>query len=305
MLAWALLTQPLLTKIDAEPSAAVDPDALHAHVLKLASELPPRSHDPKQLNVSAAYIYDVLAPYGRVEYQEFDAPGGSFRNVVLRLGPELGPLLVVGAHYDVAGALPGADDNASGVAGLLELARLLAETPLRSPVELVAYALEEPPHFRTVHMGSHHHAERLEAAGQDVRLMFSLEMIGYFRDEPNTQSYPIPGLGFIYPTTGNFIAAIGRLREMKAVRDIKRFFQAGTDLPIHSLTAPPVVAGMTLSDHRNYWSHGYSAVMITDTAYLRNPNYHTAGDTPDTLDYARMANVVEGIHAVITGLNGD
>lgn len=302
-LAWILLTQPLFSKINVALSASADPRALKVHVRTLASVLPPRNHDPNQLNIAAAYIFMVLESYGAPEYQEFDVPGASSRNVILRLSPETGPLLVIGAHYDVVGTLPGADDNASGVAGLLELARLLAHTPLHAPVELVAYALQEPPHFGTQHMGSYRHAARLKASGQPVTLMLSLEMIGYFRDEPDSQSYPLPGLGLIYPTTGNFIAAIGRLREMNAVRDIKRFFQVKTDLPIYSLTAPPLIPGVTLSDHRNYWSHGFKAVMITDTAYLRNPNYHTAADTPDTLDYARMAKVVDGIYAVVEGFS--
>ena len=130
VLAWALLTQPLFSKIDAKPLTSVDTGALKVHVQTLASVLPPRNHDPDRLIISAEYIFMVLTSYGAPEYQEFDVGGASFRNVILRLGPESGPLLVVGAHYDVAGGLPGADDNASGVAGLLELARLLAHTPL-------------------------------------------------------------------------------------------------------------------------------------------------------------------------------
>ena len=145
LLAWAVLTQPLFSKINAQSRASVDADALKVHVRTLASVLPPRSHVPDQLNIAAEYIFKVLASYGAPEYQEFAVPGAAFRNVILRLGPDAGPLLVVGAHYDVAGALPGADDNASGVAGLLELARLLAPTPLNAPVELVAYALENRP----------------------------------------------------------------------------------------------------------------------------------------------------------------
>lgn len=294
-----VVTQPEFFEIESQTSSLIDERVLREHVYSLAKVLPPRSDDPDKLDRSAEYIRDVLLSYGDAKYQEFDVGGITYRNVVLRLGPEAGVLFVVGAHYDAAGGLPGADDNASGVAGLLELGRVLSRTALRGPVELVAYALEEPPYFGTRDMGSYRHAARLKAEGREPTLMLSLEMIGYFRDEPGSQTYPLPGLRYLYSNRGDFISVIGRLREIAAVRKIKRLFRANTDLPIYSLTAPPLVPGMTFSDHLNYWSHGFNAVMITDTAFMRNPNYHTASDTPDTLDYSRMAKVVEGVYGVV------
>jgi Zn-dependent M28 family amino/carboxypeptidase len=206
---------------------------------------------------------------------------------------------VVGAHYDTAGPLPGADDNASGVAGLLELARLLGTTPPRIAVELVAFSLEEPPAFATPDMGSAVHAASLAAEGARVRLMICLEMIGYFSDRPRSQHFPAPGLGLIYPDVGNFIAVVGKLGQGAAVKRVRGAMRAATPLPVESITAPRLLPGVDLSDHRNYWDHGWDAVMITDTAMFRNPHYHEPSDTPDTLDFERMAQVVTGVHAAV------
>jgi Zn-dependent M28 family amino/carboxypeptidase len=193
---------------------------------------------------------------------------------------------------------PGADDNASGVAGLIELAHLLGKQPPPRPVELVAYTLEEPPHFRTEHMGSAWHARSLRAAGREVRLMVSLEMIGCFSDAPGSQRFPVPGLDLLYPDRGNFIALVSRISakgELGATRRAKALMAGATDLAVHSINAPPLLKGIDFSDHLSYWAQGYPALMVTDTAFFRNANYHQAGDTHETLDYARMAKVVQGV----------
>jgi hypothetical protein len=212
------------------------------------------------------------------------------------------PYVVVGAHYDTAGPLPGADDNASGVAGLLELARALGAAPPEGRVDLVAYTLEEPPFFMTPRMGSAVHAASLRREGIEVRAMISLEMIGYFTDAPNSQTFPLGILRFFYPRTGNFIAVVGKLGQGSTLRRIKQAMRAASDLPVESINAPTWIPGVDFSDHRSYWMAGYPAAMITDTAFYRNDRYHTVQDTPESLDYSRMAKVVEGVHCAVRAL---
>ncbi len=221
--------------------------------------------------------------------------------------------MVIGAHYDSHGDAsgvqvtgdshtPGADDNASGVAGLLELARLLGKQPPPRAVELVAYTLEEPPHFRTTHMGSAWHARALKAANREVSLMLSLEMIGYFTDAPGSQRYPLGLMKLVYPDRGNFIALIGRFGDFGAMRKAKSLMAGATgSLPVYSMNATPAIQGIDFSDHLNYWKQGYPALMVTDTSFMRSEHYHGAGDTFDKLDYRRMARVVNGVHAIVTG----
>ena len=195
--------------------------------------------------------------------------------------------------------LPGADDNASGVAGLIELAYLLGKTSLPVRVELVAFTLEEPPFFRTPFMGSAIHAASLKKQGVKVRIMFALEMIGFFSDASHSQGFPLSILRLFYPSQGNFIAVVGKLGQGSVVRRVKQAMRGPSLLPVYSINAPRFVPGIDFSDHLNYWEAGYEAVMITDTAFYRNQGYHTLQDTPDTLDYERMAMVVQGVYAAI------
>jgi hypothetical protein len=162
----------------------------------------------------------------------------------------------------------------------------------------VAYTLEEPPHFRSPHMGSVWHANALKAAGRDVELMLSLEMIGYFSDHPGSQSYPLSAMKLGYPDRGNFVALVGQFGDFGLSRSVKAAMSGASALPVYSLNAPSVVQGVDFSDHRSYWAQGYPALMVTDTAFMRNPNYHRAGDTFDKLDYKRMAMVVQAVYAV-------
>lgn len=200
---------------------------------------------------------------------------------------------------DAAWNFPAADDNASGIAGLIELAHLLVKTELKTKVELVAYALEEPPFFGGERMGSFIHAKSLKDNKVSVRLMIALEMIGYFSDAPNSQKYPVSLLGLLYPSNGNFIVVVGNFENVLTVRRIKSVMRDASDLPVRSINAPGTINGVDFSDHRNYWHFGYNAVMITDTAFYRNPNYHTAQDTAEKLDYNRMAQVVEAVFAAV------
>lgn len=299
--AWAWMTQPVLSSGMMKDTIPVEPQRLEAHVRTLAEAFFPRdAAHPENLDRAAAYIRQVFAQAGgRVSDQPYTVGGHTYRNVVARFGPDTKDRIVVGAHYDAAGPQPGADDNASGVAGVLELARFLGTAALPVCVELVAFTLEELPHFRTARMGSAVHAQSLKQRGAHVRVMFSLEMIGYFTDAPRSQRFPLPFLAAFYPTRGNFIAVVGKLDQGLAVRRVKQAMRGASPLPVYSINAPRFIPGVDLSDHRSYWDAGYKAVMITDTAFYRNPNYHTVGDTPNTLDYRRMAMVVQGVYAAI------
>ena len=298
------VAQPLLWHANASPLDGPDPSRLEADVKMLAETLSPR-HWKRQDNLDrvAGYVAAQLGQAGaRVSEQTYDVDGaGRYRNVIGSFGPAAGERVVVGAHYDGAGAFPAADDNASGVAGLLELARLLATSGTTARIDLVAFTLEEPPYYATEWMGSHVHAAALRREGAVVRAMIALEMIGCFSDALGSQRLPHPLLRLVYPSTGSFVAVVGRVGEAGLVRRIKRAMQEASDLDVYSMNGPTWIAGIDLSDHRSYWAAGYPAVMVTDTAFYRNDRYHTARDTPDTLDYGRMAEVVRGVHrAVLT-----
>jgi hypothetical protein len=304
-LAWIAVTQPVA--LDPSPSCIVtdvDPGRLRSHVMQIADPSSPRDYShPRNLDETARYIHQALQEHS---LEVFDQPyivnGIGFRNVVAGFGPREGPRVVIGAHYDVAGPRPGADDNASGVAGLLELARALGATAPSSRVELVAYTLEEPPFFRTPHMGSAVHARSLRASGASVRAMISLEMIGFFTEERESQHFPLAALRYVYPRTGNFIAVVGKIGQWETVRRIKLAMRKASDLPVYSINAPVWMPGIDFSDHLNYWAAGYPAVMITDTAFYRNDRYHTPRDTQDSLDYEQMAKVVQGVYCAIQAL---
>ncbi len=299
------VTQPLLSRTQPVTRVPVAPARLEAHVRALSNDFSPRDEShPENLDRAAAYIRaEFEAAAALVTEQPYNLYGSTYRNVIAQFGPETPSRIIVGAHYDAAGPLPGADDNASGVAGLIELAYLLGQRPLPVRVDLVAFTLEEPPYFRTEHMGSAIHAASLRQQAVDVRCMFSLEMIGYFSDAPRSQTFPASFFGVFYPSEGNFIAVVGRFQDGMMVRKIKSAMRDASPLPVYSINAPTFVPGVDFSDQINYWNDGYDAVMITDTAFFRNHNYHTTRDTADTLDYKRMAMVVEGVYAALTALS--
>ena len=302
--AWFVLTQPSFRRNDTSPMT-VPIDRLEHHVRVLSEDLVPRSHaQPDTLRQCAHYILDHFQKAGaRTSMQDYEIIGMTYHNVRAFFGPESGPRLIVGAHYDAVTQTPGADDNASGVAGLIELAYLLKQAPPNGPVELVAYALEEPPHFTTPDMGSAQHVQRLKQEGVQVTAMIALEMIGYFSDKKGSQTFPMALLKLCYPSRGNFISVVGSMKQRTLVRDIKAAMRGATDLAVHSLTAPRALPGIDYSDHRSFWEAGIDAVMITDTAFYRNMAYHTPGDTADRLDYTRMAKVVIGVHQAVLSLS--
>jgi hypothetical protein len=310
-LLWVPTTQPFVASTPTV-TQVVDPAALERHVRALSETFHPRSFDRKdKLDAAADYIAGEFARIGfAVEFQPFQVDGEIFRNVVVRIPDRAGSLagerFVVGAHYDSHGDgegedshTPGADDNASGVAGLIELARLLKLRPLGRPVDLVAFCLEEPPNFDTPDMGSAHHATALREAGARVRLMLSIEMIGYFNDAEGSQAYPFAPLKLFYPNRGDFIAVVGRYRDWQDTRILKGAMRGTGNIAVESINAPLFVPGIDLSDHLNYWKAGFPALMITDTAFYRNDQYHRRGDTADRLDFVRMAKVVSALDAGI------
>ena len=294
--AW-LVVQPTWTRAGASVAPPALQTALRKHVHRLAVDFAPRVHtNLTQLNKASAYIESELrATSAKVTVQRYTVTGRNFQNLIAQFGPDTNDVIVVGAHYDVAGEQPGADDNASGVAGLIELAKALSNAKLKQRVELVAYTLEEPPYFRTANMGSAIHAKSLKANGKRVSLMLSLECIGYFSDEPNSQQLLTPLMKAVYPTTGNFIALVGNYAEGDLSRRVKRSMQQATSLPVYSINAPSILQGIDFSDHLSYWNEGFVGMMVTDTAFFRNEAYHTEDDTPDRLDYKRMAEVVVAV----------
>ena len=303
--AWAAITQPVIQPEQGETPPLVNSANLEKHVRMLAETLPPRSDDVEDLLESADYIAAQFEKYQTgVERQIFSVRGVKYQNVIAHI-PGTNPdkqKVVIGAHYDVADQLPGADDNASGVAGLLELARIYAQHPPQHPTELVAYALEEPPYFRTEYMGSFHHARQLKENGETIAMMICLEMIGYFSDQEGSQDYPAKFMTSMYPTTGNYIALVSDFANINLTRQFKKAMLATSRLPVESINAPAILPGIDFSDHQNYWKHGFPALMVTDTAFYRNKNYHTENDTPDTLNYQKMADVIDGVYHSIERL---
>ena len=308
---YQFVVRPTITnKVELPPAGSAQflcsPQTLEKHVRALC-ELPEyRSHhNPKALNEAARYITNEWQAMGfEVREQKFMSDNQEYKNLITSFGPKGGQKIVIGAHYDVHGDQPGADDNASAVAGLLELSRLLKDqnTHTKYEIELVAYTLEEEPNYATQTMGSYVHAKSLHDQNATVRLMISIEMIGYFKDEPNTQTFPFPLLKLDYPTVGNYIAIVSNLKTMELTRDLKKLFAEHSKVPVYSINAPKIIPGVDFSDHRSYWKFNYPAAMITDTAFYRNFNYHQKTDTPDTLDYSRMSQVVSGIYGIVKGI---
>lgn len=302
---WLGVAQPSLLR--GPPSrASADPAALRRDVVALSQTFHPRSvYDAANLERCAAYIEARFRDAGlSVTRQEYRALKTECCNVIAVIPGQQARRVVVGAHYDAVAGTPGADDNASGVAGLLELARLLRGAQPELTIELVAYSTEEPPCFATEQMGSAHHARQLAERGVGVEAMIALEMIGTFSDEVGSQSYPVPLLKVYYPSSGSFIGVVGDWGQRRLIRRVKRGMKGATPLPVCSIAAPAAVSGIDLLDHRCYWDQGFPAVMVTDTAHYRNREYHRAGDTADRLDYARMAQVVVGVYEAVRDLAG-
>jgi hypothetical protein len=259
---------------------------LRLHVAALAAK--ERNVD---LETPARYIEQAFRSQGlEFSVQEFVSAGRTVRNIEAGAGD-----IVVGAHYDTVPGSPGADDNASGVAVLIELAAM------KVPVRLVAFANEEPPYSFGADMGSWAWTKRARDRGEPIRAMFSLEMLGYYRDTAGSQRYPAP-LGLFYPDRADFIAFVGDLGARGLVRRSIGAFRKTAKFPSEGVAAPSFIPGVTWSDHWSFRRHGYPAIMITDTAFYRYPHYHLPSDTPDKLDYERMARVTLGLAAMLNEL---
>ncbi len=280
------------------PNPGVRIENLEATVRFLTAINPARTYtNPDSMKKAADYLSQKFKEYGlETTEQEFTAAGRRYVNIIASVGPREGSRMIVGAHYDVCGNQPGADDNASGIAGLLEVARFAKEheSELRYRTDFVAYALEEPPFFRTTQMGSYAHAESLYKNNTRIIGMICLEMIGFFTDQKKSQSYPLSILRLFYPSTGNFISVVGNFGSSSLARHVARYLKA-TAVEVSKLQVPSFLTGVDFSDHHNYWKFGYEAVMVTDTAFFRNPHYHERTDTMNTLDFTRMGEVVKGI----------
>ncbi|MDR2036437.1 MAG: M28 family peptidase [Bacteroidales bacterium] len=253
--------------------------------------------NPELLNRTAEYILSVFRKYADTTwFQTYTVNGITYKNVICRFGTQQQPLIVVGAHYDVCGDQEGADDNGSGVVALLELARMMKGQSLDHPVELVAYSLEEPPYFRTPYMGSYVHAQSLKESGISVYGMLAIEMIGFFSEERGSQSYPVKPMKVAYGRTGDFILLAKRTDHGAFVKRFSSAFNQLSEVRTNNIKAPAKLPGIDFSDHLNYWSLDYDALMVTNTAFYRNKNYHRPSDTMETLDISRMSLVIDAIY---------
>ena len=283
-----------------------DVERMYRDVEFLTNLYPPRNHENiVSLEEAASYIEGEFGKLDcRAESQYFTAEGREYRNVIASFNSGMKKRLIVGAHYDVCGDTPGADDNASAVAGLLECARLLdARKPeLDYRIDFVAYCLEEPPYFRTPAMGSAVHARSLLPFRNDIIGMVCLEMIGYFSDEPGSQDIPLKEMRRVFPDRGNFIIVAGRSHQRAFAERITDLIRQECSVAAFTVTDPRLNPLLELSDHLNYWNYGFNAVMINDTAMLRNKNYHEEEDTIEKLDFGKMAEVVNGCYNAITDI---
>lgn len=285
---------------------------LRQHVDRLAGLIGPRTlQKPKMIEATIGYIEGQWSAMGYETSQEcFDALGDEATNLIVeRPGTKWSEQIVLlGAHYDTVFTTPGADDNASAVAVLLEVGRVLSQYQSKRTIRYVTFACEEPPYFNLDSMGSQYHARQCRLRGDKIIGMLCLEMVGYYSDRDDSQSLPprIPKwLKRFFPHRGNFLAAIGNMASWKLCWKFRRGFKRGTGtMPLFSICLPERINEIRLSDNSSFWDQGYPALMLTDTSFLRNPNYHQATDTPDTLDYRRMTEVTLGVASAIRFLSG-
>ena len=256
------------------------------------------------LDRAARYISAQLTNAGYApQVQTFDVAKIPVSNVEATLTGTDRPaeIVVIGAHYDSVSSCPGANDNATGVAAVLELARRFSRRPQSRTLRFVAFVNEEPPFFRTPDMGSVVYATAAKGRGDRITAMLALETMGYYSDERGSQQYPAE-IAAHYPDVGDFIGFVANNASEHLLRASQQAFEARTRFPLQSLAAPDEVAGVGWSDHWAFWQAGYAAMMVTDTAPFRYPWYHTADDTPDKVDYDKLADVVDGLEAVIEAL---
>lgn len=298
---WKFFTR---SKVDLLPKDNSLIDNLKKHIYKISHEIGNRNifDGYDNLKETADYITEQLRSYGyNVEFQQYTIESKKVENIIAaKEGANLlKEIIVVGAHYDSCFNI-GADDNASGVAGMLELARFMADKKNDRTIEFIAFVNEEPPFFKSENMGSRKYARDAKANNKDIKAAIILETIGYYTDKVNSQRYPIIA-GIFYPNKGNFIAVIGNFNSRHLANRITGFFKKHSKFPIESCNFG-FIPGSDFSDHWSFWQEGYPAVMITDTAFFRNPHYHRNSDTWEKLNYKNLACVIEGFYAVLTGM---
>ena len=298
------LAKPMTTTV---PAAA----RLEKHVRALAGEIGVRHYGrPESLKKAEDYVRTAFKSAGyTVVEQEYTVHPPNAAQAVMRnftvVVPASSPdaaVLVVGAHYDSAPETTGADDNASGVAAMLELARRFhGRSGGGVELRFVAYSTEEPPFFGSAQMGSAFHAKALKVEGRAVKGMLSLEMLGYYSDAPGSQKYP-PPLSLFYPDRANFVGIVSNIGSRRFLKELVAGFKPPKGTKHISAALPGFIGEIGLSDHKCYWDEGFPAVIVTDTSFLRYPHYHLMSDTPEKLDYARMADVVDGLEAALEAL---
>jgi Zn-dependent M28 family amino/carboxypeptidase len=305
--ATSLAAMRFLRTSEARVSTGPHPAAprLRGHVETLAGTIGERNLWHREALARAAdYITAQLAASGySPEAHPFDVSGTRVNNLdaVLMGTTRRDDVLVVGAHYDSVSGCPGANDNATGVAAVLELAHRLARTPASRTIRFAAFVNEEPPFFQTANMGSVVYANAAKARGDRIVGMLSLETMGYYSDEKGSQQYPA-AVARLYPDVGNFIALVANVASARLLMTARRAFKARTPFPVQFAAVPAAIPGVGWSDHWAFWQAGYAAMMVTDTAPFRYPWYHTASDTPDKINYEKLAQVVDGLGAVIESL---
>ncbi|NIR28752.1 MAG: M28 family peptidase [Gammaproteobacteria bacterium] len=278
------------------------PDMLRAHTWTLADEIGERNvFRPDALHWAERYITQTWHEQGyEVVPQEYTLRAARSANLeITRYGKSRpNEILLLGAHYDSVVGSPGANDNASGVAALLELSRLFASTEPARTVRFVAFVNEEPPFFMSRDQGSRHYARAARRRDDDIRLMLSLETLGYYCNDPGSQRYP-PLFRLFYPDRADFVAFVSNFRSRRAMLELARAFRASTDFPLQHAATFSFVPGVAWSDHLSFWLRRYKALMVTDTAFYRYPYYHTPLDTPEKLDYESLARVTTGLHKAV------
>jgi Zn-dependent M28 family amino/carboxypeptidase len=273
------------------------------HVRYLSETLGDRSvYRPQVLKAAEEYVSQNFGAMGYTpERQSFSYLGQEMANVMAGRREASG-YYILGAHFDTVAGTPGADDNASGVAVLLETARLASSLSPPLPWAFIGFTTEEPPAFATPSMGSRVYARRAKEQGETIYGMLCLEMVGYYRYEPNSQPLPFPLQYLGYPTTGNFIALVADRRSRPLLARLEQAIKSGCHLPVSAIAIPfegYILPESRLSDHANFWDQGYQAVMLTDTAFLRNPHYHGPGDVLANLDFDAMVELTLGLYYFI------
>jgi hypothetical protein len=281
---------------------------LREHVEMLAGTIGERNvYRPTELLVAAEYIERTFRTYGHEPVPlPYTLHGQEVRNIEVTIRGTTKPseIVVIGAHYDSVRGCPGANDNGSGTAAVLEMARLMKDKPLARTVRLVAFVNEEPPFFQTEQMGSLVYARLCKRRGDNVVAMFTPETIGYYSDVKGSQQYPFP-FSLFYPGTGNFIAFVGNTGSRPLIARSIESFRTHTEFPSEGAALPGGIQGIGWSDHWSFWQEGWQGFMVTDTAPFRYPHYHLATDTPDKIDYDRTARVVMGLARMAEDLASD